>query len=237
MSNSRRAFLNYWSQLGRDALPQCCLLCGARSHADLLCSPCGDDLPRLAGPLCRTCAVPVPRAGLCGACLQRAPHFDRVCAVFAYGFPVDALIHALKYSGSLAAAVPLGRALAGVVASERVDLVVAMPLSARRLRERGFNQAQEIARSVRRAIGVPLAIDICRRVTDTGPQAALPWKERAGNVRGAFVCDADLSGLTVAVVDDVMTTGSTLNELARTLRRAGAVAVRGWVVARALRQD
>jgi ComF family protein len=183
------------------------------------------------------CALPITRAAVCGACLDRPPHFDRVSAAFVYGFPVDALVHALKYGGNLAVARILGEALGRTVASEHVDFIVPMPLSVQRLRARGFNQAHEIARSVGHATSIPLALDLCRRAIDTAAQAALPWKERARNVRGAFVCDADLSGHSVAVVDDVMTTGATLDELAKILRRAGAREVRGWIVARALKQD
>jgi ComF family protein len=174
---------------------------------------------------------------VCGACLDRPPRFHAVSAAFVYGFPVDALVHALKYGGNLAVARILGEALGRTVASERVDLIVPMPLSMQRLRARGFNQAHEIARSVGRATGIPVAFDLCRKVIDTAAQAALPWKERARNVRGAFVCDADLNERSVAVVDDVMTTGATLDELAKNLRRAGAGEVRGWIVARALKQD
>jgi ComF family protein len=174
---------------------------------------------------------------VCGACLDRPPRFHAVSAAFVYGFPVDALVHALKYGGNLAVARILGEALGRTVASERVDLIVPMPLSMQRLRVRGFNQAHEIARSVGRATGIPVAFDLCRKVIDTAAQAALPWKERARNVRGAFVCDADLNERSVAVVDDVMTTGATLDELAKNLRRAGAGEVRGWIVARALKQD
>jgi ComF family protein len=112
-----------------------------------------------------------------------------------------------------------------------------MPLAPARLRERGFNQALEIARVVSRTTGVKLATAACRRVLDSAPQAALPWRERAKNIRGAFVCDIDLTGMRVAVIDDVLTTGSTLNELARNLRKKGAIEIQGWVVARTLKQD
>ena len=97
-----------------------------------------------------------------------------------------------------------------------------------------LNAYDEIARVVSRLTRVPLAANACRRVRDNTPQASLPWNERAKNIRGAFVCDADLSGLRVAVIDDVMTTGATLNELARNLRQAGTLEIQGWMVARAL---
>src|SRR5574341_553019 len=109
-----------------------------------------------------------------------------------------------------------------------------MPLARGRLAERGFNQALEIARVVAARTGIALLRDAARKVADTPPQAALPWKKRAKNVRGAFACDADLTGRRIAVVDDVLTTGATLDELARVLRKAGAAGVTGWVVARTL---
>jgi predicted amidophosphoribosyltransferase len=107
-----------------------------------------------------------------------------------------------------------------------------MPLGHARLAERGFNQALEIARRVARRSAVPLAIGLARRVRDTAPQTGLPHDARAANVRGAFECDAAVDGRAIAVVDDVMTTGATLDELARTLKRAGAARVENWVVAR-----
>jgi ComF family protein len=199
----------------------------------MLCRPCLEDLPWLPARRCVQCAVALASGGICGACLDRPPRFDRVEAVFAYGFPVDGLLHACKYGGRLALAGLLGRELARVVTGG-VDAIVPMPLAPRRLAERGFNQALEIARPVARAARLPLLATACRKVADTPPQAALPWGERARNIRRAFVCDADLKGMRVAVVDDVLTTGATMNELARVLRKAGAVEVVGWVVARTL---
>lgn len=177
--------------------------------------------------------MPLASGSLCGACLDRPPRFDRVSAAAAYRFPVDALIQAYKYGGRLALSRVLGELLAREVAPD-VDAIVPIPLAERRLAERGFNQALEIARVVAAATGIPLIPDACRKTADTPPQAALPWKERARNVRRAFVCDARFEGERIAVVDDVLTTGATLNELARVLRRAGAGSVRGWVVARTL---
>ncbi|HZN27636.1 MAG TPA: ComF family protein [Burkholderiales bacterium] len=199
-----------------------------------MCTPCAGSLPRLPSLRCRVCALPLTTGETCGVCLQHPPAYDSVSAPFAYAFPVDALIHALKYGGNLSIAPVLAEALASS-SPPRVDALLPTPLAARRLRERGFNQAQELARIAGRRLGIRVLADACRKVSDTVPQAGLPWKERKRNVRSTFVCDADLSGLRVAIVDDVMTSGATLNELARNLKRAGAVHVSAWVVARTLR--
>jgi predicted amidophosphoribosyltransferase len=107
-----------------------------------------------------------------------------------------------------------------------------MPLAPRRLRERGFNQAMEIARLVGAEFGLGITANGCRRGRESAPQATLPWQERAANVRNALVCELDLEGKSVAVVDDVLTTAATLNELAATLKRRGAREVVGWIAAR-----
>jgi ComF family protein len=154
-------------------------------------------------------------------------------AAFHYAFPADALLQAFKYGGKLALApllaAPLAEAAAAVPAP---DLLIPMPLHPRRLRERGFNQAAEIAKWVARERALPLDAAGCQRTRDTRAQAGLDWKERRRNVRGAFACKEKMDGLRVAVVDDVMTTGATLAEVARVLRRAGAAEVQAWVVAR-----
>ena len=147
---------------------------------------------------------------------------------------MDALVQALKYGGQLVVARFLAGAMASLV-DEPIDVLVPMPLSEARMRERGFNQAHEIARHVGRMSGIEAAPALCRRVRETPPQAALPWKARAGNVRGAFVCATDVSGLRIAVIDDVATTGATLNEVSRVLKQAGAARVIGWCASRALR--
>lgn len=231
MSNFGTRFLNDCLNIVR--WRQACQLCGAGSAQGMLCGPCREDLPWLPAGRCVQCAALLASGGICGACLDRPPRFDRVEAVFAYRFPVDGLVQAFKYGGRLALAGLLGGELARAVAGG-VDAIVPMPLAPRRLAERGFNQALEIARPVARATGIPLLPNACRKQVDTPPQAALPWDERARNVRRAFACDTDLRGMRIAVVDDVLTTGATLNELARVLRKAGAMEVRGWVVARTL---
>ena len=145
------------------------------------------------------------------------------------------MVHSFKYHGRLALADWCADAI--LAARSRrdeplPDAVLALPLATARQRERGFNQALEVARLIASRLRVPQIHAGVRRMRASGPQADLPWSERAANVRGAFVCDVSLTGLSVAVVDDVMTTGATLREFARTLKRAGAGRVENWVVAR-----
>jgi ComF family protein len=168
---------------------------------------------------------------VCGSCLNHPPHFDATLALWRYEFPCDRLVQALKYRARLALARFFARSLASRPMPE-VDLIVPMPLYPKRLAERGFNQALEIARGLARHLGSPIAPRGVLRLKDTLPQTQLPYEERAKNVRGAFTCKLDLSGKKIAVVDDVMTTGATLNELARALKRAGATRVENFVIAR-----
>ncbi|MDO8314671.1 MAG: ComF family protein [Rugosibacter sp.] len=218
-------------------LPRDCLLCGAASNDAVLCPDCNDHLPSLTTQRCPQCALPTPSAERCGACLKQAPYFDATNAIWQYDFPIDRMIQSLKYSRRLASAdffsAKLARLAVPLVTSP--DFILAVPLSAQRLKQRGFNQSIEIARPLARQLGVPLELKNIHRQRDTTPQTSLPWKERAKNIRHAFECRIDLTGKTVLVVDDVMTTGATLNELARTLKAYGAVRVENYVLARALK--
>jgi len=208
-----------------------CFVCRGRARA-ILCEACGAELPLLARDLCPRCALESPGGALCGRCLAEPPAYDATIAALAYDFPADALVQALKFRGELALAPLLGGLLRErLPAGERVDCVVPVPLAAARLRSRGYNQAVEIARHVAPA---KLDIGLCVRSRDCAPQMQLPWAERQRNVRGAFDCRRALLGASVAVVDDVMTTGATLDEVARTLKRAGAARVVNWVVARTM---
>jgi ComF family protein len=171
---------------------------------------------------------------VCGACLASRPHFDATFAAFRYAFPADKLIQALKYQRRVAMADYFGAAM---LAGPRPDgdLIVPLPLHPARLAERGFNQSVEIARPLAGALALPLELAACFRSRDTAPQASLPWKARKQNIRHAFECTADMTGKSVIVVDDVMTTGATLDEFARTLKAHGATRVTNWVAVRALR--
>ncbi len=219
----------------RDSLlAQDCLLCGAESGRAILCPACADDLPRLPERRCPQCALPTPQAEICGRCLKNPPHYDATLAAFRYDFPVDKLIQSFKYAHRLAVGRYFGERLAGLARSCDADLIIPLPLHMQRLRERGFNQALELARPVGKACAWPIAADLCSRARNTPAQAGLPWRERGKNMRGAFRCNGDLSGKRIALVDDVMTTGASLDECARTLKLHGATEVTLLVVARAL---
>jgi len=209
-----------------------CFLCRGKA-AGMLCAECDADLPRLTGASCPRCALASPGGAVCGRCLTQAPKYDATVAALAYSFPTDVLIQALKFRGELALAPLLAALLAQKLGAGRlVDFILPVPLSARRLRERGYNQALEIARDIARATRTRLDFELCERTRDTPAQIDLPLADRAKNVRDAFHCPRLIGGARVAVVDDVMTTGATLDEIAATLKRAGAARVENWVVAR-----
>jgi ComF family protein len=209
-----------------------CYLCRGGAQR-MLCAACDADLPRLGAMLCPRCALDSPGGVLCGRCLAQAPHYDATVAALAYRFPADVLVQALKFRGELALAPLLAQLLLERVArAEPVQCLVPVPLARARLAERGCNQALEIARHVSRATGARLAPELCERVRDTRAQAELPWAERSRNVRDAFRCNGMVAGATVAVLDDVMTTGATLNAIAQAFKAAGAARVVNWVVAR-----
>jgi len=206
-----------------------CYLCRGRARG-VLCADCDAELPRLRMPLCPRCALASPAGALCGRCLAEPPSYDATLAALAYEFPADALIQALKFRGELALAPFFGQLL--LIGTLQIDLVVPVPLSTQRLKERGFNQAVEIAKVLAKRSGARLDSFCLRRTKDTAAQAGLPLAERRRNVRGAFACERALDGARVAVVDDVMTSGATLDEVAKALKSAGAAHVTNCVVAR-----
>ena len=215
------------------ALPQACALCATPSGNAMICSACAASMPTI-GDACPRCALASPRGAICGACLSRAPPLDATIAAWRYAFPADRLLQAFKYGGRLALAEPLAHALADAVRERDVplpDCLVAMPLAPRRQRERGFNHAHEIARRVSSYLAIPLAREL-RRTRDAPPQAGLTLRERTRNVRDAFEAREGVTDRAVAIVDDVMTTGATLRAAALALRKAGAVRVDAWIVAR-----
>jgi ComF family protein len=121
--------------------------------------------------------------------------------------------------------------------AEMPDLIIPMPLHPKRLQERGFNQSLEVARIVSEKLNVKLDHSVCERIKLSPPQASLPLKERVKNMKGAFNCNRPLHGQSIIVIDDVMTTGASLNSLAKALKKAGARRVECWVIARTLAND
>ena len=219
-------------------LPQACALCNAPSGNALVCVACNAGMPRIADA-CPRCALPSRNRLVCGACLAKPPPFDATVAAWCYAFPADRLLQSFKYAATLALAEPFATAVAEAVrahAAPMPDRLVAMPLSSRRQRERGFNHAHEIARRLSACVDVPLVRGLTR-TRDAPPQAGLTLRERVRNVRDAFAASEAIAGCSVAIVDDVMTTGATIGAAARALRKAGAVRVDAWIVARTVRSS
>ena len=155
-------------------------------------------------------------------------------AALRYEFPIDALMQRYKYGTSLQFAHLFSDLFLGKSALDAVDLLIPMPLHPQRLQERGFNQSLEIAKIIAKQRQIPLDYQSVVRTKLTPPQASLPLKERAKNIKGVFAVNANLTGKRIAIVDDVMTSGASLNELAKTLKKAGASHVKCWVVAKTL---
>ncbi|HYN77171.1 MAG TPA: ComF family protein [Lamprocystis sp. (in: g-proteobacteria)] len=219
--------------------PPTCILCGAPGAGERdLCLGCAAELPH-NGDCCPRCALPLdtplPTGSVCGACQRRAPPFERALAALRYESPVPSLVADAKFRGRLNAARLLGQLLAdasSVLAAPLPQALVPVPLHPDRLAGRGYNQSLEIARVVGCALALPVDIASCRRVLATPPQAGLDERARRRNIRGAFVALTPYPWGHVAILDDVVTTGSTASELTRVLRRAGATRVQVWAAAR-----
>jgi ComF family protein len=211
----------YLDRLGGLLLPPRCVLCGSRGQA-----PCLD--------LCPGCAASFEATG--DPVLAGPAPLRRTCAPYAYAWPLDHLVHAVKYRGQLATARVLGTLLAQWLAARglqrEIDVIVPVPLHPERHAERGFNQSAELARHVGRRLRLPVVDSLAVRRRATPSQVGLHLDERRRNLAGAFGAGA-VAGLRVAVVDDVTTTGTTAQELARVLVAGGALTVDAWCVARA----
>lgn len=224
------------AQAGFHLVSPGCLLCRAPTRDDL-CTACFRDLP-WNDHACAHCALPLPPlpSPVCGACALKPPCFDAAYAAFRYAWPVDRLLHRFKFRGHLAHGRTLALALSEYLhlrAAPRPDLVLPVPLHRKRLAARGFNQAGEIAREIARFFDVPAAHGAVRRVSATPAQRGLGRSARRANLRGAFACRRRFDGLHVGIVDDVVTTGSTADALARALAHSGATRISLYALARA----
>lgn len=216
-----------------------CYLCGVpHSTVERICKACQDDLPR-PQPGCQRCGEPWPGPGLCPACGVSPPPYHHCIAAFDYAFPVREMIHQFKYQRqedwsralSEAAAPVFRRHFAG-----QTGILVPMPIHPVRLRQRGFNQAELLARELGRYTGWPIRTDLCQRVRHTEKQSRLDARSRRANLHKAFVCKSTLPSTPVVIVDDVVTTGSTVAALSQTLIDAGIRDVSVFCLARANRR-
>jgi len=230
-------------------LPQFCCFCHRKTDTGYdLCRYCLPHLPPVVAistqkppsSMCLRCGIvwndAIPRA-TCAQCVNYRTGFDRVICPFRYDFPIDGLVQRLKYQNHL----PSGRLLGALIAREVVsqlpaqdlpDVLLPVPMHASRYRQRGFNHAAEIASWCGHALAIPSHPRYIARRFDTGSLAGLSRAERALAIRGAFKVVEDLQGLSVAIVDDVLTTGATAGELATELLDNGVKAVQLWTVAR-----
>jgi len=232
------AILNSRININRLLPAQPCVLCSSMSHEGLWCAACDADLPYFNSPHCPVCTLPTSNGEVCGHCLAHPPLFTRTTAAFRYAFPLNKLIQAMKYGEQLALAHAFANKLALRIDKKTFpDYVIPMPLHPTKLRQRGFNQSLLIATTVARELNIKLLPNSCQRVRDTQSQSTLPWKERSKNVLNAFQCDIDLTGKRIAMVDDVLTSGASLNALAAAIQKQGASEISAWVVARTLPMD
>jgi len=235
--------VNYWSNITQCLLPEKCFLCQCSHSINAktgLCFGCASNLPWLQQS-CQRCALPLNSTNtlqLCGQCQTKAPAFDACHCLFHYETPVDRLISRFKFNQHLSYSRLLGQLMAEHIKNRYreitlPDMIIPVPLHKSRLRERGFNQAQEVARICARELNLPLETKQCQRDKDTAHQLGLSAIERRRNLRRAFNSKAFPAGARVALVDDVMTTGTTLNELAACLKKVGCQEIHLWCIARA----
>lgn len=229
----------YFQPLYYGLWPLTCLLCGLDGHDGRdLCRDCYRDLPWLGESVCVRCATSLPAVGLtCGRCLQKPPLYQRIVALWHYQTPLDHLLLALKFKGKLVYAKLLGELLRDAIVSSYAEqsqlpeLIIPVPLHKQRLKERGFNQALELARPLKK-LGIKIDPFLCQRIRATEPQMNLPAKARHTNVKRAFTMVGKLPVKHVAIVDDVVTTGHTITELCKVLRKAGAERIDVWCCAK-----
>jgi len=228
-----RRLLQRLAGLATQALPLRCLVCAEPGDDGLdLCPDCRRSLP-VPPHACLRCALPLRTPGTCGRCLQHPPPVQATRAAFVYRPPLDRLLPRHKFHRDLAAGRLLARLMAEAAAGwERPQALVPIPLHHSRLRERGYDQALELARPLANALRLPVRADLLQRIRATSPQSELDAAARRRNLRGAFRASGGSVPDHVALVDDVMTTGATLHAAARALKRAGVARVDAWICAR-----
>jgi ComF family protein len=221
--------------------PPRCVLCGCPGFNDMdICAACYDNLPWIE-TACSQCALPLATGSggqlKCGQCQQKPPAFDHSVSLFSYQDDAIKLIQQLKFNEKLVNSRLLGSMLATAInnhAADAPDCILPVPLYSKRMRQRGFNQSIELARVVNKACDIPMNVRSVIRVRDTLSQTSLDRKQRRKNIRGAFQLACAINAQHVAILDDVVTTTSTVNELAQLLKKAGVRRVDVWSIARAV---
>jgi len=222
------------------------VLCGDSVAKTIsLCEPCRQDFPILEGA-CQQCGLPMDSSNehnaICGQCLKIPAAVDYTLCLYHYQIPLDYLITELKYNQKLTHAAILGELFLARLLSEKSgenlpDVILPVPLHKNRLIKRGFNQSLEIARPIAKQLNIPIGLDLVRRKRQTRTQTDLTAVERKKNIRGCFEIIKQESLLAydhIVILDDVVTTGSTSNELASLLKQSGVKKVSVWSVARAV---
>jgi ComF family protein len=234
MPDLRDRFLQAGQSLLDLIYPPRCPGCGRIGSA--FCESCQDRIEWIRPPVCRRCGCPIPYDGLCTHCQRVPSSLDGVLAAAVFSDPLRQAIHALKYENAMSVAGPLGAIMSGawrLGSLPEADVILPVPLHSRRQAERGYNQSTLLARILGRSVGVPVDERILVRERATRPQVGLDQSARKQNVEGAFVCRGRVAGRTFAVVDDVCTTGATLEACAGALKASGAALVWGFTLARA----
>jgi len=232
-------YTNWLKKLQDWILAVTCSLCGTHPHGDkAICLPCLEALPRISDP-CMNCGFPITDSNtkICGQCLQSPPPFERLIPCFAYQPPIDKFITAIKFNQKLNIAQLLGQCLLDYLQprlNEKPQAIIPVPLHVKRLKQRGFNQALEIARPIAKALDIPLRNHIIKRIQPTAPQTLVEANARHKNVKNAFAIDEAPNLKHVAIIDDVVTTANTVSEISRVLKKNGVEKIEIWCCARAL---
>lgn len=225
-------------QIRDSIIPPRCLVCGSGKDVRLgVCAGCRDKIKLLPQPGCEICGKPLGRPGVCIECLERRPEFDRVVSYACFDGIIRDIIHAFKYRKKTVFKRFLGELVSGLLTEMDIDIdiITPVPLYWTRLFSRGFNQAALIAKEVSWRTGIALDCSVLKKTRKTAIQVSLSGKEREKNLKGAFVASG-VKGKAVMVIDDVITTGATANEVARALKSAGASYVLFAGVARTILQ-
>ncbi len=210
-----------------------CLLCSAKAKA-VWCKDCEKDMP-VEVSRCPVCAIPSAGGKKCRDCLDRKPIIEKTCVAFNYDYPVNLLIQRFKYNGHPEFAITFAQIMTDKLSNmiDKPDAIIPVPLHKKKQVKRGFNQSLVLARYIGKAIGTNVETALCSKIVDTPPQSALSVSERKKNIRGAFRLTSRAIPKHIAIVDDVITSGSTTIELATLFKKAGCERIDIWAIARA----